>query len=175
MEKTKNSSLIYDGKIVKLYKDTVILDNGKEATREVVDHVKGVSIAIKDDDGKYYMVKQYRYPLKKEMLEFCAGKVEQGEDVETTAIRECEEELGVIPKNVSLLGKMIPTCGYCNEELYLYYGEVDKHTKQNLDLDESLSVYKYSLDEIENMIKNGTIDDSKTITTLYFLTRSKND
>ena len=107
MEKTKTSSLIYDGRIVKLYKDTVVLENGKETTREVVRHQKGVSVAIKDTDGKYFVVKQYRYPFKKDMIEFCAGKVEDGEDVDTTALRECEEELGVIPKNLVRLGKIL--------------------------------------------------------------------
>lgn len=169
MEKTKTSSLIYDGKIVKLYKDTVILENGKEATREVVRHQKGVSVAIKDTDGKYFVVKQYRYPFKKDMIEFCAGKVEDGEDVDTTALRECEEELGVIPKNLVRLGKIIPSCGYCDEELYLYYGEVKETTKQHLDEDENLKVFKYTLDEIEDMVEKGIIDDSKTISTLYYL------
>ena len=173
MEKTKTSSLIYDGKIVKLYKDTVVLENGKEAIREVVKHQKGVSVAIKDSDGKYFLVKQYRYPFKREMIEFCAGKVENNEDVEQTAIRECEEELGVVPKNLKKLGIVIPSCGYCDEELHLYYGEVKEYTKQHLDEDENLNVYKYSLDEIEEMIEKGIIDDSKTVSTLYFLKKEK--
>lgn len=169
MEKTKTSSLIYDGKIVKLYKDTVILENGKEAMREVVKHQKGVSVAIKDADGKYFLVKQYRYPFKKDMIEFCAGKVEDGEDVDTTALRECEEELGIVPKNLIRLGKVIPSCGYCDEELFLYYGEVKETTKQHLDEDEDLKVLKYTLEEIEDMVEKGIIDDSKTISTLYYL------
>lgn len=173
MEKTKDSSLIYEGKIVKLFKDTVILDNGQEAIREVVKHAKGVSIAIKDHDGKYFVVKQYRYPLKKEMIEFCAGKVDDGENVDDAVIRECEEELGVVPTNIKKLGVIIPSCGYCDEELHLYYGEVKEYTKQHLDEDENLNVYKYSLDEIEEMIEKGIIDDSKTVSTLYFLKKEK--
>lgn len=174
MEKTKDSSLIYDGKIVKLYKDTVVLDDGKEAIREVVKHQKGVSVAIKDYDDKYFVVKQYRYPFKKEMIEFCAGKVEDGEDTDTTAIRECEEELGVVPCNLIKLGVVIPSCGYCDEELHLYYGEVKEKTKQHFDEDENLVVYKYTLDEIEEMVRKGEIEDSKTISTLYFLLRRNN-
>lgn len=173
MEKTKDSSLIYDGKIVKLYKDTVILDNGQEAGREIVKHQKGVSIAIKDKDGKYFVVKQYRYAFKKEMIEFCAGKVEDGEDVDTAVKRECEEELGVIPTNIRKLGIMIPSCGFLTEEIHIYYGEVKEYTKQHLDEDENLNVYKYTLKEIEDMVLDGTIDDSKTITTLYYLSKGK--
>lgn len=174
MEKKLESSLIFSGKIIKVYKDQVLMDNGIKAEREVVRHQKGISIAIKDDKGMYYMVKQYRYSLGKNMIEFCAGKVEDGESEDNTAIRECEEELGIVPKNVVKLGKIIPSCGYCDEELYLYYGEVDKVTKQNLDYDESLQICKYSLADIEKMINEGIIDDGKTISTLYFLKRMNN-
>lgn len=171
MEKTKNSKLIYSGKIISVYKDEVELDNGTFASREVVKHQKGASIALKGKDGLFYMVKQYRYPFKKEMIEFCAGKVEDGENPDETIIRECKEELGIEPINVRKLGVIIPTCGFCTEELHLYYGEEGNAIKQHLDEDEDLSILKYSLKEIEEMIDNGTIDDGKTISTMYYLNK----
>ena len=169
MEKKLDSKLVYNGKIIKVFKDDVLLDNGVLATREIVEHQKGVSIAVKDKDGLYYMVKQYRYAFKKDMIEFCAGKVEEGENPDETVIRECIEELGIEPINVKKLGMIIPSCGFSTEELYLYYGEVGKSLKQHLDEDEELSICKYSLEDIEKMIENGQIDDGKTIATMYYL------
>lgn len=171
MEKTKSSKLIYSGKIISVYKDEVLLDNGVLANREIVKHQRGVSIAIKDSDGLFYMVKQYRYAFKKDMIEFCAGKVEDDENVDEAVIRECKEELGVEPINVKKLGVMIPTCGFCTEELHLYYGEVGNIIKQNLDEDEELTIHKFSLKEINDMIESGKIDDSKTIATMYYLNK----
>lgn len=169
MEKTKSSNLIYDGKIIKVFKDEVILENGKTAYREIVEHQKGVCIALRDNDGLFYVVKQYRYAFKKDMIEFCAGKAEWDEDVLDAVKRECVEELGIEPINIKKLGVIIPTCGFCTEELHIFYGEAGKKLKQNLDEDEDLVFKKYSLNEIEKMVDDGIIDDAKTIAALYYL------
>ena len=167
MEKKLSRKEIYDGKVVKLVVDDVVLENGNTSKREVVLHRGGACIALKDEDGKFFMVKQYRYALGKEMLEFCAGKLEEGETPDEAIIREVEEELGYKAKNIKNLGHIIPTCGYCNEHIYLYYGECDIKTSQHLDEDEDIKLYKYSFSEIKEMIKDGTIDDSKTIALMY--------
>lgn len=171
MEKTIKSSLVYDGKIIKVYKDDVLMNNSIKTVREVVKHVKGVCIAVRDDDGYFYVVKQYRYALKKEMIEFCAGKAEESEDLFETVKREVKEELGFDLKNVIKLGVIIPTCGYCDEELSLFYGEVLNKGEQHFDDDEYLNVEKYKIEDIEKMIDDGTIDDGKTIATMYYLKR----
>ena len=163
MEKQIKREEIYKGRVINVVSDDVSLDDGSIAKREVVLHRGGACIALQDDDGKYFMVKQYRYPHEKEMLEFCAGKLEEGENPDDAILRESKEELGYSAKDIKKFGYIIPTCGYSSEKIYLYYGKKDKEVGQHLDKDERINVYKYSFKEIKEMIKNGTIDDAKTI------------
>lgn len=169
MEKQISTQTIYDGKVVKLIKDEVELDDGTRSYREIVCHHGGACIALKRQDGKYFMVKQYRYSQSEDMLEFCAGKLNEGEDPLEAVIRETEEELGYRTKNLKSLGYMIPTCGYSSEKIYLYYGEAAEYVGGHLDEDERLDVYAYTFDEIKAMIMQGQIIDAKTICIMYRL------
>ena len=162
MEKQVSRKEIYNGKIIKVYCDDVVLDDGKKTKREVVHHNGGACIALRDGDY-YFMVKQYRYALGKDMLEFPAGKIEKDEDPGVTIAREAYEETGFTAKNIKSLGYIIPTCGYDDEKIYLYYGEVDKEVGQHLDEHERIDVFKYKYEDIKKMIVSGEIDDGKTI------------
>lgn len=166
-EKQIKRNDIYEGKVVHLVCDDVELEDGRTAKREVVLHNGGAAIALKDDDGKYFLVKQYRYALGKEMLEACAGKLEKGEKPDDAIARECKEELGYEVKELKSLGQMIPTCGYCNEIIYLYHGLKGEYVGQHFDADENLNVVKLSLEEIKEKILSGEIDDSKIISLAY--------
>ena len=136
MEKQISRKEIYDGKVIHVVCDDIVTDDNIEAKREVVLHNGGACIALKDEsDGKYFLVKQYRYCHEKEMLEFCAGKIEKGENPDETIIREAEEELGYEVKDVVKLGYMIPTCGYSSEKIYLYFGKAARKVKQHFDED----------------------------------------
>ena len=112
MEKRIKSERIYDGKIINVRKDTVVLPNNRETLREVIEHPGGVAIALEDDDGKFFMVNQFRYGPQMELVEFPAGKKEKGEDSLTTAKREIIEETGYSGKDFIYLGKIIPTGAY---------------------------------------------------------------
>lgn len=90
---------IYKGNILHVYKDTIDLGDGLTAQREVVEHRGGVGIALEDSDGKYFIVRQWRYARQEETLEFPAGKKEEGEDSLTTAKREIQEETGYTGKD----------------------------------------------------------------------------
>ena len=162
MEIQNKSEEIFNGKVIRVSKDEVIIDDGTIAYREVVKHNGGVCIALKDGDY-YYMVRQYRYPMGEMMLEFPAGKIEKDEDPDLAIIREAQEETGFTVKNIMKFGYVVPTCGYSNEKIYLYYGEADKNIGQHLDKDERINVEKYTLNEIEQMIMNNEIQDAKTI------------
>lgn len=167
MEKQLKREEIFSGKVIHVVRDDVVLDDNKTSIREVVIHRGGACIALKDKDNKFFLVKQYRYCHEKEMLEFCAGKLEEGEGAKETVYREAEEELGYTIKNVKDFGYIIPTCGYSSEKIYLYYGEADEKVNRHLDEDENIDIYKYTFDEIKQMIKNGEIDDAKTIALMY--------
>lgn len=166
MEKQIKREEIYKGKVIHVVKDDVVLDDNTTTIREVVLHNGGVCIALKDGDY-YYMVRQYRYALEKEMLEFPAGKIEVGEIPDEAIIREVQEETGFVAKNIKKFGSIIPTCGYCSEKIHLYYGEVDHFVGQHFDIDERLNLEKYTFKQIKEKIVNGQIDDSKTIALMY--------
>ena len=161
-EKTLESERIYEGKILNLRKDTVTVETGT-SVREIVEHNGGAVIVPVTDDGKIIMVKQYRKPAKRVMLEVPAGKIDPGEDHYTTAIRELKEETGYTADNVRFLTKMYPSVGYSEELLYIYMvtgltpGETDP------DENEAIDVVEIPLDELHKMIMEGKIEDAKTI------------
>ena len=168
MEKKIKRDEIFKGKVIHVVKDEVLLDNGNTSVRELVLHNGGACIALKKDD-RYFMVKQYRYTFSKEMLEFPAGKIEVGEDPEETILREVVEETGYSVKNLKSFGYIIPTCGYCSEKIYLYYGEADEYLGQDFDVDEDISLNQFTFKEIKEMIRNNQIDDAKTIALMYHI------
>ena len=102
MEKQISREEIYNGKVIHVVRDEVELDDGNRAYREVVLHNGGVCIALRNGDY-FYMVRQYRYSLGKEMLEFPAGKIEKGEDPDEAIVREVQEETGYTVKNLKKL------------------------------------------------------------------------
>ena len=168
MEKQISREEIYNGKVIHVVKDEVELDDGTRSIREVVLHNGGACIALKNE-GKYYMVSQYRYSLGKEMLEFPAGKIEKGEDPDDAILREVIEETGYQAEGIRKLGSIIPTCGYCTERIHLYYAKAGKKLGQHLDEDERIDLLRYTPEQIREMIRNGEIDDAKTIALMYHL------
>ena len=99
-EKQISSQQIYDGIVVKLFKDEVELDNGYKTVREVIRHPGGVCIAALDKEENLYFVKQFRYPFKTALTELPAGKLEFGEDPRDAGLRELKEEVGAVFEQV---------------------------------------------------------------------------
>ena len=166
MEKQLEIEEIYNGKVIHVVKDLVELDDGRTSIREVVLHNGGACIALKHE-GSFFLVRQYRYSLSKEMWEFPAGKIEKGEDPLETVMRETVEETGYEARNVHGFGYIIPTCGYDSEKIYLYYGESDKYVGQHFDPDENIQLRRFSFKQLEEMVRSGEIDDAKTIALMY--------
>ena len=135
-------------------------------------HNGGVCIALRNKD-RYYMVRQYRYALGKEMLEFPAGKIEKGEDPDEAIVREVQEETGYTVKELKKYPPIIPTCGYCTERIHLYSGIADQNVGQHFDPDERIELEQYTLEQIREMIDTGLIDDGKTIALAYHLEKEK--
>ena len=161
-EKTLSREDKYQGRILSVHVDEVLLPNGNTSTREVVDHVDGVAVLALDDRNNVLTVTQYRYVFGKTLLELPAGKLEPGEDPAECGIRELREETGCTAGKFVFLGKLIPTCAYDSEVIHLYLAEDLSYGEQDLDENEFLSVEKYTLDEALEMIYDGTIIDGKT-------------
>lgn len=162
-EKTIGTQLIYKGAVISVRRDEAQMPDGQIAEREVVEHNGGVGIALEDEEGKFFMVKQYRYAQKEVTLEYPAGKKEKGEDPFTTAQREVVEETGYEGTDWYYLGKMYPTPAYDSEVIDMYYAKKGAFKGQHLDADEFLNVSRHSLEEIEDMITAGKIPDAKTM------------
>ena len=166
-EKTVKEQTIYDGKILKLNRDEVLLENGEKAIREVIHHSGGAGVLAIDNDENLYLVKQFRYPYHEEMLEIPAGKLAPGEDPLTCAKRELEEETGMTADKWESLGEYRPTPGYTDEKLYIFLATKLKNGSQRLDEDEFLDVIKCDLFHAVKLIERGEITDAKTVIAIY--------
>ena len=161
-EKQIASRRIYDGRILSLRVDDVLLENGRRATREVIEHPGAAGIVAFDEDGKLLMVRQYRYPLGEELLELPAGKIDMGETPMECAARELQEETGYKAQSLTLLGKVYPAAAYDGETVYLYYAQGLKRCNQQLDEDEFLTVEHVDFEQAVQMVMRNEIPDSKT-------------
>lgn len=161
-EAKKRGKLIYDGSIIKVNLDEVLLENGNEASREVVRHPGGVSVAVLTDNDELIFVRQFRYPYGEVLLELPAGKLEPGEDPFEAMKREQAEETGTTGKNYVSLGELYPSPGYCDEIIRLWACRLDRETDMDLDEDEFLEAEKIAIDRAVEMVLAGEIPDSKT-------------
>ncbi|WP_040198012.1 NUDIX domain-containing protein [Candidatus Soleaferrea massiliensis] len=161
-EETLQEAYIYHGRIINLRNDTVRLENGSTASREVIEHSGGVCVVAIDDENRIYMVRQYRYPYKEVLLEIPAGKLTPGEKPTDCGKRELEEETGLSANELVSLGQLYPTPGYVGEILYMYLAQGLRQKQQHLDEDEFLEVVKVPFDEALGMVLHGEIKDAKT-------------
>lgn len=161
-EETLHVEEIYNGKILKLTKDTVRLEDGKTSIREVVHHSGGVCVLALTDDKEVFFVKQFRYPFKEALLELPAGKREIGEDPMECGIRELKEEVGATAKEIIPLGCVYPTVAYDTEIIYMYLAKGLDFGRQKLDEGEFLDVMKMPLEEAYQMVMEDKLPDAKT-------------
>jgi ADP-ribose pyrophosphatase len=162
-EKTLESKLIYDGRVVHLHLDTVQLPNGKTALREVVRHNGAVAVVPIDRDGNVILVQQYRHPAGRVLLEIPAGTLYVGEDPDICVERELQEETGYKPGKIIRLGGIFLAPGYSTEYIHLYLATDLVESRLDMDEDEFIEVERLPLAEIYQRIAHGEIADSKTI------------
>jgi ADP-ribose pyrophosphatase len=163
MEKTLESSILYNGSIIRVRLDKAVLPNGKTATREVVEHPGGVAILPLDGEGNVITVKQYRYPLGRVLLEVPAGKLDRGEDHRICALRELQEETGLIPGELTYLGCLYLSPGFCNEVLHLYLARGLHQGTCCPDDDEFLEIGRMPFDVLVDAVMKDEIHDAKTV------------
>lgn len=161
-EEQTGSEEIYSGRILHVTRDTVRLENGDTAIREVVHHPGGACVVPLTDDGQVFMVRQFRYPQGVATLEVPAGKLEYGEDPKTCAVRELKEEIGAEADMIYPLGHLFPTPAYDKEIIYMYLAQGLHFSAQSLDEDEFLDVVKMPLHEAVAMVMRDELPDAKT-------------
>jgi len=162
-EKTVSSKTVYEGKILTVKQDMVILPDGKQAQRDMVCGNGAVTVLPVDQAGNTWLVTQYRYAAGQKLLEAPAGKMEKGEDPALCAARELREETGFEAGKLLKLGQIFASPGYSNELLHLYLATELKQVGACPDEDEFLTLHKISLQELKDQILRGQIHDAKTV------------
>ena len=161
-EKTLTSTTVFEGRVVRLEKDTVELENGKKSVREVIRHPGGVCVVALDAQDRVAMVRQFRYPFGKVLLEIPAGKLEKDEDPFEAVKREQMEETGTVAENYVFLGEMYSTPGFCSEVLRIWACRITGSGENHPDEDEFLEVSYIPIEELYEGILRGEIPDAKT-------------
>ena len=166
-EKMVSSQTLYEGKIIKVTLDQARLPDGSLASREVVYHPGGVAVLALDEDKTVYLVRQYRYPIQRLLLELPAGKLDHGseEDVLLGAQRELSEETGLEASEWTYLGHTLASPGFCDEALHMYLARGLTRKPQHLDEDEFLDVVTMPFGQLVEQVMDGTITDGKTVST----------
>jgi ADP-ribose pyrophosphatase len=166
-EKTISTQPIFEGKVIRVQVDDVELPNGKMAKRELVKHSGAVAILAITPEQKIVLVRQFRKPLEKTILEIPAGKLERGERPERCAERELEEETGYRAEQLKLVTSFYTSPGFADELIYLYQAQELQKGQMQPDQDEFVELVELSLEECLVEIEKGAICDAKTIMAIY--------
>lgn len=168
-EKKLSGKTMYEGHIISVRRDDVLLSNGEKHFREVVEHPGGVVIIPVMDNNRIILVRQWRYPVGQELIELPAGKLNKGEDPFPAAKRELEEETGYRADTWESLGFIYTAPGFCDEKLYFYKASNLEFSRTNPDFGEIIEPLIVDIDKAKNMIKEGKILDAKTVAGLYLI------
>ncbi|MBM3925906.1 MAG: NUDIX hydrolase [SAR202 cluster bacterium] len=168
-EPTIESRRVFEGRIVNLRVDTVRMANERTTTREVVEHAPCVCIVPLDDDGSVILVRQYRKPVEKFLLEVPAGGMDKGEDPKAAAHRELQEETGLRARRMEPLSFFWTTPGFCDEGMNAFLATGLTKGDDHMDEDEDIEVERVPLSQVPDMISSGQIQDVKTIASLMLV------
>ncbi|MHA6166844.1 ADP-ribose pyrophosphatase [Bacillus mojavensis] len=170
-EKTIAKEQIFSGKVIDLYVEDVELPNGKTSKREIVKHPGAVAVLAVTDEGKIIMVKQFRKPLERTIVEIPAGKLEKGEEPEYTALRELEEETGYTAKKLTKMTAFYTSPGFADEIVHVFLAEELSvlEEKRELDEDEFVEVMEVTLEDALKLVESREVYDAKTAYAIQYL------
>lgn len=160
---------LYKGKIFTVAEDTIEFPDGSQTKWDVLLHDGAAAIVPVDDDGNIVLVEQYRCVKDGMILEIPAGKLEKDEDPAICAARELEEETGYKARKIQKVGAIYSAVGFSDEVVEIFVASGLEEGTMNLDEDEYVNVKKFTLKEVIDMIINGQIKDSKTISAVFMV------
>jgi ADP-ribose diphosphatase len=166
-EETLSSKVIYSGRAVNLKVDTIQMPDGRKTTREIVEHADCIAVVAVDNKDNILLVKQYRSPVEKELLEIPAGGIDAGEKPRDAVRREMQEETGFLPRKLVKLGGFYSAPGYCTEYLYLYLATDFVPSQLVAEDTEGITLRRIPVKEIPALLDSGKIKDAKSIAGLY--------
>ena len=167
-ERLIRSRRAYEGKLINLRVDEVELQSGRTATREVVEHPGAVAM-VPWDGRRVALVRQWRHPAERALLEVPAGTLDPGEVPMTTAVRELAEECGLAAGRWDEGPSFFTAPGFCTELMHLYLATDLTDAPSAADDDESIEVEWLDLDEAMAAVDDGRIADAKTIAGILWL------
>lgn len=167
----KETRKIYEGRVVELSAETIILPDGREAVREVVGHPGATAIVPLISPREVILIKQFRYCAGKVLWEIPAGTLEADETPIECAKRELIEETGYRAGKMEPMGGFFTSPGFCTEFLRLFLATALEPCESKPDDDERLTAHKVPLDDAFRKIDRGEIVDAKTIVGLLKLSR----
>ena len=169
-EKTLSSDILFEGRAVRLRLDTIKTADDRITTREIVEHDEVISVVPVDAEDNILLVKQYRRPAGKELLEIPAGGIDPGEDAETAVVREMQEETGYHPRKIKRLCGFYSSPGFLTEYLNLYLATDLEASRLYAEDTEAIELVSVPVSEIPELISSGKIEDAKSIAgLLYYL------
>jgi len=165
--KINNRTTIHQGKVFKLIRENVTLENGTTTDLEFIEHPGATAIIPFLDDNRIVLLKQYRHALKKYIWEIPAGTLDPQEEIIGCAKRELIEETGYSAGQWHRLGEITPVPGYSNERIHIFLATELQPADQNLDEDEVIRVQAVDFLKAFEMIGDGEIQDAKSIAGLF--------
>jgi ADP-ribose pyrophosphatase len=171
--RTLSSRYVYSGHNIRLRVDEVVLPSGKETVREVIEHNGAVAIVAMDIEQNILLVRQFRHAAGKELLEIPAGGIDPGETPEETARREMQEETGYVPGKLERMGGFYSAPGYASEYLYLFLATDLAPARLIAEDTEEIKLVKMPLNDVVELIRNGEIQDAKSIAGLLYYLKFK--
>jgi len=166
-EKLLASKRIYEGRLVNLRQDAVVLSSGRETVREVVEHPNCVAIVAINSEDNVVMVRQFRKPVEGVLLEIPAGVIEPDEEPQQCALRELEEETGYMAGKMERIGGFYSSPGYSTEFLHLFLATDLQRGSTRPDEDEIIEVVSIPWEQIPGLIVAGEVCDAKSIVGLF--------
>jgi len=170
-EETLSSRRLYEGAVVRLRVDRVRMRSGREAVREVVEHIGAVVIVAVNGEGQVLLVRQYRHPTGRSLLELPAGTLDRDEEPEACAARELEEETGFRAGRLQRLGGFFVSPGYSTEHIHAYLVTDLEPGSAGGDDDEEIEVLALPLAEVLRLAEAGELKDAKSLAALLLYLR----
>jgi ADP-ribose pyrophosphatase len=167
-----DASRVWRGKLLDVRRDTVALPDGSHAAREYVVHPGAVMMVPILDDGRLVMVRQYRYPVGRAMLEFPAGKIDPGEPPFACAVRELAEETGYRATQWARAGVLHNAVAYSTEGIEIWFARGLVAGSARLDAGEFVDVQTMSAAQLDCLAASGELTDAKTLIGMLWLERS---
>jgi ADP-ribose pyrophosphatase len=169
--KVLRSEVLYQGKVFRLQRDTVIEPGGVQAERDIIVHPGSVVVLPVFKDGRVLLIRQYRHSVGEFLWELVAGRKEPHESPVAGARRELLEETGYTAKRLRRLLRVVPTPGFANEWMWIFAAEGLIAGAAQPEADEKITPRIFTLKQVEKMIQRGTLRDAKSICGLLYYMR----